>query len=59
LGSPVLDARGRALGILGPWAHDASNRVTDLGKAIRHMKAYTNLDAIQLAEGTQPFLPRL
>ncbi len=55
LGSPVLDARGRAFGILGSWAHDTSNRVTDLAKALKHMKAYTNLDAIQLAKGTEPF----
>ena len=59
LGSPVLDARGRAFGILGPWAHDTSNRVTDLARAVRHMKAYTNLDAIRLAKGTEPFLPSL
>jgi hypothetical protein len=58
LGSPVLDARGRAFGILGSWAHDTSNRVTDLAKAIAHMKASTNLDAVKLATGTEPFLPR-
>ncbi len=57
LGSPVLDSRGRAFGILGPWAHDASNRVTDLSKALGHMKATTDLDSVQLAKGTTPFLP--
>jgi hypothetical protein len=57
LGAPVLDARGRALGVLGPWVHDTSNLVTDLTKALAYMKAHTNLDAIQLAKGTTPFLP--
>jgi hypothetical protein len=57
-GSAVLDERGRALGIVGGAAHDAADRVTDLSKAIAYMKAKTNLDAIQLAKGTEPFLPR-
>ncbi len=56
-GSAVLDERGRALGILGyPW-HDTTDMVTDLPKAMAYMKANTNLDAIQLAKGTEPFLP--
>jgi hypothetical protein len=58
MGAPVLDARGRAFGVLGAWAHDTSSRVTDLTKAIAYMKAHTSLDAIQLAKGTEPFLPR-
>jgi hypothetical protein len=58
-GSAVLDERGRALGILGSAAHDAADRVTDLSKALRYMKANTSLDAIQLATGTTRFSPQL
>lgn len=57
LGAPVLDARGRALGVLGPWAHDTSNRITDLSKAIEYMKSKTNLDGVRLATGTTAFVP--
>ncbi len=58
-GSAVLDERGRALGILGhPW-HDTTDHVTDLPRAMAYMKAKTNLDAIRLAKGTEPFLPPL
>jgi hypothetical protein len=59
IGAPVLDARGRALGVLNGWTHDTSNIVTDLAKALAYMKAHTNLDAIQLAAGTEPFLSGL
>ena len=55
-GGAVLDQRGRALGILGWPGYDLSDRVTDLAKAMRYMKAKTTLDAIMLAEGTEPFL---
>lgn len=54
-GSAVLDERGRAFGILGSPAHDASDRVTDLSKALAFMKATTDLDAVRLATGTTPF----
>jgi hypothetical protein len=57
-GSAVLDERGRALGILGyPW-HTTTDMVTDLPKAMAYMKANTSLDAIQLAKGTERFLPQ-
>jgi hypothetical protein len=54
-GGAVLDARGRAIGILNWWAHDAASRVTDLPKALAYMKAKTDLDAIRLAGGTTSF----
>ena len=53
----VLDARGRALGVPSTWSYDLSNGITDLSKAMAYMKANTSLDAIQLAKGTEPFLP--
>ena len=56
-GEAVLDARGRAFGIVGTWTHDASTRIYDLAKALAYMKATTDLDSVQLAKGTTPFLP--
>ena len=56
-GSPVLDARGRALGIMNSVSLDGSNGITNLSRAIRYMKTKTNLDAIKLAEGTEDFSP--
>ncbi len=57
MGGAVLDARGRALGFVQSWAHDAATRVTDLRKAMAYMKANTSLDAIKLAKGTTSFAP--
>lgn len=56
-GSPVLDAGGRALGILSTISLDGSTGIADFSKAIRYMRANTNLDAVQLAQGTTSFLP--
>jgi hypothetical protein len=56
-GSPFLDADGRALGLLSTISLDGSTGVTDLAQALRYMKATTDLDAVTLASGTEPFLP--
>ncbi len=55
-GTPVLDERGRALGILGWPTYDASDRVTSLSKMVAYMKAKTGFDAVRLATGTAPFI---
>lgn len=53
----MLDSRGRAVGIVSRWYYDTATGFTDFSKATQYMKAMTNLDAIQLAKGTEPFLP--
>jgi hypothetical protein len=55
-GTPVLDERGRALGILGWPMYDASDRITNLSKLIAYMKAKTKLDPVRLASGTTSFV---
>ena len=56
-GSALLDSRGRAIGVLSTIATfpPAENNASDLPKALAYMKAKTSLDAIRLANGTQPF----
>lgn len=56
-GSPVLDARGRALGVLNTISLDGTSGISDLSKMVEYMKAKTNLDAIRFAKGTESFLP--
>lgn len=56
-GSPFLDAKGRALGVLSGFSLDGSTTVVDLPQALRYMKATTRLDAVTLATGTTPFAP--
>ncbi len=57
LGAPVLDANGRALGVLGALGHDTSSHICDLTKAIASMKSKTNLHGVRLATGTTAFVP--
>lgn len=57
-GSAYMSSNGAALGVLStiqvaPIA--GSNGVSDLGRDLAYMKAFTNLDAVQLATGTEPF----
>ena len=56
-GSPVLDAEGRALGILSSISLDGSSGISDLGRMMEYMKAKTNLDKVRLATGTTSFWP--
>jgi hypothetical protein len=57
-GSAYMSSNGGALGVLStiqvaPLA--GSNGVSDLGRALAYMRAFTNLDAVQLANGTEQF----
>lgn len=57
-GSAYMSSNGGALGVLStiqvlPLA--GSNGVSDLGRALAYMKAFTDLDAVELATGTEPF----
>jgi hypothetical protein len=65
-GSAVLDASGRALGILRTVALapiPGENEVGDIGRQIRYMKTHTTgtdlapLGSIEMVSGTQPFAP--
>lgn len=56
-GSGVLDAKGRALGLITSWSIDGSDGVTDLGMALRYMRDHTKLDAVRLVPGTTSFSP--
>ena len=61
-GSAFLDADGNALGVLSTLSaapFPASNQVSDLRKALDYMRAHTDLDAVQLANGTTGFSPGL
>lgn len=58
-GSAYLGSAGGAVGALSTLGGDGSNQVSDLGRAIEYMKAHTDLDAVQLANGTETFSPLL
>jgi hypothetical protein len=55
-GSAVLDASGKALGILATLGA-GFNGVGDLSHELAYMWSKTNLDAIKLVPGTVPFNP--
>jgi hypothetical protein len=60
-GSAVLDASGRALGVVVTLAaapFPASNGVTDLGRALAYANAKTGARYV-LADGTEPFRDRV
>ncbi len=57
-GSAFLDAGGNALGVLSTLSVaplPLSNNVSDLSRGLDYMRAHTDLDAVQLALGTEPF----
>jgi hypothetical protein len=57
-GSGYLGSNGGALGVLSALAVVlANNEVTDLTRALNYMKQYTDLDGVQLANGTVRFNP--
>ena len=59
-GSAVLDASGRALGVLRTiylLPVPASNDIGDLGRQLSYMRAHSSFDAVQLVNGTEPFAP--
>jgi hypothetical protein len=59
-GSAVLDANGRALGVISTVAVlplPLENNASDLARAIRYMRAHTSLKRVQLAKGTARFQP--
>jgi hypothetical protein len=55
-GSAVLDANGNALGIMALLGA-LGNGIGDLNKELQYMAAHSDLDAVQLAPGTEPFNP--
>jgi hypothetical protein len=58
-GSAFLGSGGGALGVLSTVSVTLSNQVSDLSRALNYMKAHTNFDAVELADGTEPFSPLL
>jgi hypothetical protein len=57
-GSAFLDAEGRALGVLSTLSVaplPLSNNVSDLSRGLDYLRAHTDLDAVQLAAGTEAF----
>jgi len=60
-GSAVMDASGRALGILSTIEFTpmpASNQFGDLGRELSYMRAHVSaLSSVQLARGTEAFAP--
>ena len=56
-GSPFLDARGRAFGVLSTEFFDRprSNGVTDLAFALAYARRYSGLGTLALVPGTEPF----
>jgi hypothetical protein len=58
-GSAYLGSDGGALGVLSTLALDGSNQISDLSRALDYMRAHTDLDAVQLAAGTEAFSPLL
>ena len=58
-GSPFLDAKGRALGVLNTLVilpFPASNGVSDLSRALTYMRAHKGPNAT-LVLGTEAFTP--
>ena len=55
--SGVLDAKGRALGLITSWSIDGSDGVSALNMILRYMRDHTNLDGVQLVPGTEAFTP--
>jgi hypothetical protein len=58
-GSAHLGSDGGALGVLSTFSLTLSNQVSDLTRALNYMRLYTELDGVQLANGTEPFSPLL
>lgn len=58
-GSAYLGSVGGALGVLSTLSVTGSNQVSDLSRALDYMRTHTNLDAVQLANGTEGFSPLL
>jgi hypothetical protein len=57
-GSAYLGSGGGALGVLSLLSlPTGSNLVSDLSRALDYMRANTDLDAVQLANGTEAFSP--
>lgn len=59
-GSAVLDASGRALGVLHTiylYPIPAANDITDIGKQLAYMRSHSPLEAVELVPGTEPFSP--
>jgi len=57
-GSAFLDAEGRALGVLSTLSvapTPLSNNVSDLSRGLDYMHANTDLDAVDLVDGTEAF----
>lgn len=55
-GSAVLDANGNALGVMALLGA-LGNGIGDLNKELQYMAAHSDLDAVELATGTEPFNP--
>lgn len=61
-GSAFLDREGRAIGVLSTLnliPMPGANSVSDLASALSYLRAHTELDAVQLVPGTEPFSPLL
>lgn len=58
-GSAVLDASGRALGVLSTvgLVPPLANGISDVGRALTYLHAHTGGDGVQLAVGTESFTP--
>lgn len=56
-GSAYLGEGGAALGILSTVSALGSNQLTDLARALSFMRDHSDLDAVQLANGTEEFSP--
>jgi hypothetical protein len=58
-GSAYLGSNGGAIGVLSTFSLTLANQVTDLSRALNYMRQHTDLDAVQLANGTEAFSPLL
>lgn len=58
-GSAYLGPDGGALGTLSTISVLLSNQVSDLGRVLHYMRVHSDLDYVQLANGTEPFSPLL
>jgi hypothetical protein len=54
-GSAYMGSNGGALGVLSTISATLSNQVADLSRALQFMRDHSDLDTVQLANGTVPF----